>query len=82
MDGTDQTEKYPPSFRLILDTISSKKTSLNDQEMISKQLDSTLKKPQCLFKDEIEFRHTIEEYGKNRFHFVFVLIIKKSFKKK
>ncbi len=64
MDGTDQTEKYPPSFRLTLDTISSKKTSLNDQEMISKQLDNTLRKPQCLFKDETEFRHTIDEYGK------------------
>ncbi len=81
MDGTDQTEKYPPSFRLTFDTISSKKTSLNDQEMISKQLDSTLKKPQCLFKDEIEFRHTIEEYGKNKFHFVFCFNKKNLLKK-
>ncbi|CAF2790523.1 unnamed protein product [Rotaria sp. Silwood2] len=63
LDGIDQTEKYPPSFRLTLDTISSKKTSLNDQESILKQLDNTFKKPQCLFKDETEFRHTLDEYG-------------------
>ncbi len=66
MDGTDQTEKYPPSFRLTLDTISSKKISPNDQEIISKQLDSTLRKPQCLFKDENEYQHTIDEYGKKK----------------
>lgn len=64
LDGIEQTEKYPPSFRLTLDTTASKKTSLNDKENISKQLDNTLKKPQCLFKDETEFRHTIDEYGK------------------
>ncbi|CAF5113185.1 unnamed protein product, partial [Rotaria magnacalcarata] len=64
LDGIDQTEKYPPSFRLTLDTICSKKTSSVDQEMISKQLDNTFKKPQCLFKDEMEFRHTIDEYEK------------------
>jgi hypothetical protein len=63
LDGTDQTEKYPASFRITLDTLSSKKTSRNDREMISKQLDSILKKPQCLFKDDMKFRHTIDEYG-------------------
>ncbi len=65
MDGIEQTEKYPPSFRLTLDTTSSKKTPSNDQEIFSKQLDNTLQKPQCLFKDETEFRHTIDEYGKH-----------------
>ncbi|CAF5106907.1 unnamed protein product, partial [Rotaria sp. Silwood1] len=64
LDGIDQTEKYPPSFRLTLDTISSKKISTNDQENILKQLDNTLKKPQCLFKDEVEFQHTMDEYEK------------------
>lgn len=76
MDGTDQTEKYPPSFRLTFDTIASKKASLNDQEIISRQLDSTLKKPQCLFKDETEYRHTIDEYGENKFFFLFSFKIK------
>jgi hypothetical protein len=77
LDGVEQTEKYPPSFRLILDTTVSKKTSTNDQEIQSKQLDNTLKKPQCLFKDETEFRHTIEEYGKSKFHILsFFLIFK------
>ncbi|CAF0957547.1 unnamed protein product [Rotaria sordida] len=65
LDGAEQTEKYPPSFRLTLDTISSKKASPNDQEAMSKQLDNTIKKPQCLFKDENEFRHTIDEYEKH-----------------
>ncbi|CAF4713079.1 unnamed protein product [Rotaria sp. Silwood1] len=64
LDGIDQTEKYPPSFRLTLDTISSKKISTTDQENILKQLDNTLKKPQCLFKDEVEFQHTMDEYEK------------------
>jgi hypothetical protein len=73
LDGTDQTEKYPPSFRLTLDTTSSKRISSNEQEIISKQFDNTLKKPQCLFKEEAEFRQTIEEYGKNRFHSFFFL---------
>ena len=63
LDGIEHTEKYPPSFRVTLDTTVSKRTAPNDQDGISKQLDSTLKKPQCLFKDDIEFRHTIEEYG-------------------
>lgn len=70
LDGTEQTEKYPPSFRLTFDTIPSKKINGNDQEMISRQLDQTLKKAQCLFKEEAEYRQTIEEYGKNS-HFVF-----------
>lgn len=69
LDGTEQTEKYPPSFHLTFDTIPSKKTNVNDQEMISKQMDQTLKKAQCLFKEEIEYRQTIEEYG--TIHFVF-----------
>lgn len=63
LDGTDHTEKYPPSFRLTLDTVSSKKSSPDDQQMISRQLDNTMKKPQCLFKDEMEFRQTLDEYG-------------------
>lgn len=63
LDGIDQTEKYPPSFRLTLDTTPSKKTLSTDSEMISKQLDNTMKKPHCLFKDEAEFRHVIDEYG-------------------
>jgi hypothetical protein len=82
LDGIEQTEKYPPSFRVTLDTTPSKKSSLNDQEMISKQLDNTLKKPQCLFKDEVEFRHTIDEYGKNIFLVCFVSFYKKIFIKK
>ncbi|CAF1107828.1 unnamed protein product [Adineta ricciae] len=64
LDGIEHTEKYPPSFRVTLDTTVSKRTASNDQDVISKQLDGTLKKPQCLFKDDIEFRHTIEEYEK------------------
>ena len=72
LDGTEQTEKYPPSFRLTFDTIPSKKTSTTDQDMIAKQLDMTLKKPQCLFKEETEFRQTIEEYGKISFSLSFL----------
>ena len=76
LDGADQTEKYPPPFRLTFDTIPSKKSSPNDREMISKQLDNTLKKPQCLFKDETEFRNIIEEYGKNKLCFLIFFMIK------
>jgi hypothetical protein len=70
LDGTEQTEKYPPSFRLTLDTTASKRPSSNEQEIMSKQFDNTMSKPQCLFKEETEYRQTIEEYGKNRFHFL------------
>lgn len=78
MDGVEQTEKYPPSFRVTLDATPSKKTSLNDQEIISKQFDNTIKKPQCLFKDESEYRHTIDEYGK----IIFISFFKFYFNKK
>ncbi|CAF0853451.1 unnamed protein product [Adineta steineri] len=64
LDGIEHTEKYPPSFRVTLDTTPSKKPASNEQDILSKLLDTTLKKPQCLFKDEIEFRQTIEEYEK------------------
>ena len=70
LDGTEQTEKYPPSFRLTLDTTASKKSASNEQEIMSKQFDNTMSKPQCLFKEEVEYRQTIEEYGKHRFHFL------------
>ena len=65
LDGIEQTEKYPPSFRLTLDTTVSQKSSSAESDTVYKQLDATLKRPQCLFKDELEFQHTLEEYGKS-----------------
>ena len=65
LDGIEQTEKYPPSFRVTLETNSSKRTPSNEQEYLNQQLNQTFQRPQSLFKDENEFRQTIEEYGKN-----------------
>ena len=64
LDGVEQTEKYPPSFRVTLETSLSKSGSSNERDFLHKQLDQSLKRPQCLFKDETELRQTIEEYGK------------------
>lgn len=73
MDGIDQPEKYPPSFRVSVDTTSSKRGPTNDQELLNQQLTNTLNRPQCLFKDELEFQQTVQEYGKYHLHCFFLV---------
>lgn len=73
MDGIEQTEKYPPSFRVTLETSLSKRPPSNEQEFLNQQIQQTFQRPQTLFKDENDFRQTIDEYGKENhlnFHFL------------
>jgi len=63
LDGIEQTEKYPPSFRVTLETSLSKKPPSNEQEFLNQQIQQTFQRPQTLFKDENDFRQTIDEYG-------------------
>lgn len=73
LDGIEQTEKYPPSFRVTLETSLSKKPPSNEQEFLNQQIQQTFQRPQTLFKDENDFRQTIDEYGKeNHQHFPFL----------
>lgn len=64
MDGINPNEKYPSSFCVIIDIINSNKSSTNDQDTFSKQLDNTLKQSLALFRDNNEFQQTINEFGK------------------
>ncbi|CAF0801102.1 unnamed protein product [Didymodactylos carnosus] len=65
LDGCDATEKYPPSFRVSLDTLGVKKQQQTEQQdqQLQEYLGTTYKKPNCLFQDRNEYQQTIDDYG-------------------
>jgi hypothetical protein len=73
LDGIDQNEKNPTLFRITIQIINSQNSFLNKKDLFTEQLEKTLKQPLTLFKDEIQFHKTVNDYGKIIFLFFFQL---------
>ncbi len=73
LDGIDQNEKNPTLFRITIQIINSQNSFLNKKDLFTEQLEKTLKQPLTLFRDEIQFHKTVNDYGKTIFLFFFRL---------
>ena len=66
MDAVDQNEISSTLFRLTLDTTSLHNSIAKDQDGLSTELEHTLKQRLLLFKDENEFKQTMNSFGNLR----------------